>query len=195
MGINPYRATVGGKCKKIEGQHLHKKADDPFVREKRGHKLVVRALPIKSEELKINGICDVVEFIKDPKGVEINGEDGKFIPIPVEYKRGKPKKENHDILQLVAQAMCLEEMLLCEVDKGYLFYHEVKQRLEVSITDDYRNQVKSMVNQMQDLFIRKHTPKVKTGDFCKQCSLQDICLPTLMAKRSVKSYINGMIKE
>lgn len=106
----------------VEGNHLHEKADQPFLREKRGNKLIVRAMPIKSRSLKITGVCDVVEFVSDNNGVEINGMEGKYTPYPVEYKRGKPKKNDSDILQLTAQAMCLEEMLLCEIDKGYMFY-------------------------------------------------------------------------
>lgn len=179
----------------IEGQHLHQKADQPFIKEKRGDKLIVRAMPIKSTELKISGICDVVEFIKDDKGVQINGHEGKYSAYPVEYKRGKPKMNDADLLQLTAQAMCLEEMLLCEVNTGYMFYHEIKRRIEVPISIEHRNKVRTIVSEMNDYYVRRHTPKVKTGSFCNNCSLQHICLPNLMNKRSVKSYIEGKIKE
>src|SRR5690625_3327327 len=118
----------------VEGKHLHEKADQPFIREKRKNKLIVRAMPVKSQEIKINGICDVVEFIKDNQGVEIFGEHGKYLPVPIEYKRGKPKSHESDLLQLTAQAICLEEMLVCDVEVGYLFYNEIKQRVEVPIT-------------------------------------------------------------
>jgi CRISPR-associated exonuclease Cas4 len=179
----------------VEGQYLHQKADQPFIREKRGDKLIVRAMPVHSQELKINGICDVVELIKDEKGVEISGGDGKYIPFPVEYKRGKPKKNDADILQLAAQAICLEEMMLCEVNLGYMYYNETKRRLEVPLSNEYKDKVKTIVKEMQHYYRKRHTPKVKTGSFCKSCSLQNICLPKLMNKRSVKSYIEGMIKE
>lgn len=179
----------------IEGQYLHQKADQPFIREKRGEKLIVRAMPIKSNELKITGVCDVVEFIQDSNGVEIEGAEGKYKAFPIEYKRGKPKMDDADILQLTAQAMCLEEMLLCEIDKGYMFYNEIKRRVEVSLTADLKNKVRVIVAEMQDYYYRRHTPKVKTGAFCKNCSLQHICLPELMKKRSVKSYIEGRIFE
>jgi len=97
----------------LEGQYLHEKADQPTSREKRKDRLIVRALPIHSPTLGITGICDVVEFVQDPAGVPLNGEIGTFSPIPVEYKHGKPKQELSDILQLTAQAVCLEEMLVC----------------------------------------------------------------------------------
>lgn len=179
----------------IEGQHLHHKADQPFIREKRGNKLIVRAMPVKSNDLKITGICDVVEFVQDNDGVEINGVEGKYIAYPIEYKRGRPKKNDPDILQLTAQAMCLEEMLLCDINKGYMFYNEIKHRVEVPITIEKKNKVKIIVTEMHDYYARQYTPKVKTRSFCNSCSLQNICLPNLMNKRSVKSYIEGKIKE
>lgn len=181
--------------KTIEGQHLHRNADQPFAREKRGDKLIVRAMPVKSESLQISGICDVVEFIRNDNGVEIYNAEGKYIAYPVEYKRGKPKMNDEDVLQLAAQAICLEEMLLCDIDVGYLFYNEIKHRVEVQITATIKQKVKLIVAEMQDYYQRRHTPKVKTGPFCRSCSLQNICLPELMNKRAVKSYIEGKIRE
>lgn len=179
----------------IEGQHLHRNADSPFTREKRGDKLIVRGMPIKSDTLGITGICDVVEFIKSDQGVEINGATGKYIAQPIEYKRGKPKKNDADVLQLAAQAICLEEMLLCEIQVGYMFYNEIKHRVEVPLTEEMKDKVRVIVTEMQDYYKRKYTPKVKTGAFCKNCSLQHICLPKLMNKRTVKSYIEGKLRD
>jgi CRISPR-associated exonuclease Cas4 len=180
----------------VEGEQLHQKADQPFIKEKRGDKIIVRAMPIKSNELRITGVCDVVEFVKDSrKGVEIMGWEGKYIAIPVEYKRGKPKLHDSDELQLIAQAICLEEMLLCQVKVGYLYYHEIRHRVEIPITDEKKNRVRTITAEMLDYYSRRHTPKVKTGSFCNNCSLRNICLPTLMNKRSVKSYIEGRIYE
>lgn len=179
----------------IEGEYLHRNADQPLLKEKRGDKLIVRAMPVKSESHKITGVCDVVEFVRNDSGVEINGAEGKYIAYPVEYKRGKPKMNDEDILQLAAQAICLEEMLLCNIDVGYIFYNEIKHRVEVPITADIKNKVKLIVTEMQDYYKRRHTPKVTTGPFCRSCSLQNICLPELMNKRTVKSYVEGKIKE
>ncbi len=108
---------------------------------------------------------------------------------------GKPKKNDADILQLVAQAICLEEMLLCSINKGYLFYHEIRRRIEVPITDELRMKVKSIVEEMHDYFKRKHTPRVRTGSFCKKCSLQNACLPGLMIREKASSYIDRMMEK
>lgn len=179
----------------VEGQYLHRKANDSFIREKRADKLIVRAMPVKSNALGITGICDVVEFVADKNGIEIEGEKGKYNVYPVEYKRGKPKKNDSDILQLTAQAMCLEEMLLCEINKGFMFYNEIKHRVEVPITDIEKDKVRSIVSEMHQYYKRRYTPNVKSGSFCYNCSLQNICMPEIMNKQSVKSYIDRKIKE
>ncbi|TCP29032.1 CRISPR-associated exonuclease Cas4 [Scopulibacillus darangshiensis] len=179
----------------VEGQHLHRKADQPFIKEKRKNKVIVRALPIRSRELGATGVCDVVEFIQDNRGVPLNHSPENYIPVPVEYKRGKPKKDYSDVLQLTAQAMCLEEMLLCEVSTGFIYYNEIKHRVEIPITDENKTRVKQIFREMHHYFNNNHTPKVKTGPFCKNCSLQNICLPELMNKQTVNSYIERKIKE
>lgn len=179
----------------IEGKILHEKADQPFIQEKRGNKMIVRGMPVKSHTLKVTGICDVVEFIKDKEGIQLANVSGKYLPFPVEYKRGKPKKNNADLLQLTAQAICLEEMLLCKIERAFMYYHEVRKRLEVAITSELREQVKDISKEMHSYFNRRYTPKVKTGPHCKNCSLQHICLPVLLNRQSVKSYIDRMIKE
>lgn len=179
--------------KTIEGQYIHEKADQPFIREKRSNKLIVRAMQVRSHELKTTGICDVVEFIEDEQGIELINEEGKYIPVPVEYKRGKPKGGQEDIVQLVAQAMCLEEMFVCDVPKAYLFYDEIKRRVEVEITNELRDEVRSIFKQMYNYFDRRHTPKVKPGKHCKSCSLENLCLPTLIDSTPVRQYMERFL--
>lgn len=179
----------------IEGQYLHRNVDQPFFREKRGNKVTVRSLRVQSHELRITGICDVVEFIADVSGVFIPKLNSTYLINPVEYKRGKPKKSDSDVIQLTAQAMCLEEMLVCEIELGYIFYNETKRRQEVMFTKELRNKVRNTVDEMQKLFLKKHTPKVKTGTWCRSCSMKDICLPELLSKESASGYINRRLLE
>lgn len=102
----------------IEGKHLHEKADQPQLKEKRKDVLVVRALPIHSRELGLSGICDVVEFIRDPDGVYIPKYQDTFRINPVEYKRGKKKPDLSDEMQVIAQSACLNEMLATDIEKA-----------------------------------------------------------------------------
>lgn len=177
----------------IEGNYLHEKADDPSIREKRGSTIFVRALPVHSSTLGINGVCDMVEFTEDEKGVPLNNETGLFRVKPIEYKRGKPKTHQADTLQLVAQVMCLEEMLATTIDEAALFYHEIKRRQTIQISNDMKNKVKSIVEEMHHYYNRRHTPRVKTGRHCLRCSLRHICLPELLDREKVSTYMNRML--
>lgn len=179
----------------IEGEILHDKAHDNTFKEKRGDVIISRGMPIVSRFLGVSGECDVVEFHKDKNGVNIIGREGLYKVYPVEYKKGKPKMDDIDIMQLTAQAMCLEEMLCCEIEKGFLYYAETRHRETVVIDSQYRNKVITLFDEMHKLYEKRHTPKVKRTKACNACSLKDICLPVLLKKKSVKEYISQAIRE
>lgn len=179
----------------VDGELKHERTDNPEIHEKRKDIITVRALPVKSQTLGITGKCDVVEFKKDDNGIYIPQYDEHFSVTPIEYKRGKPKEDNSDKLQLLAEAYCLEEMLVTHIDKGYLFYFETRRREEVYFTDELRQQMLQMIEEMHSYMDRGYTPKVKTGKKCKTCSLKDICLPELNKNKDVKQYIQGRISE
>ena len=141
-----------------------------------------------SSRMGVTGQCDVVEFLQGESGATLLGREGLWQPCPVEYKRGKPKKDDSDILQLCAQAMCLEEMLCCEIPEAHLFYDEIHRREKIVLTPQMRRDVQSMFDEMHGYYERGYTPKVKTGKKCNLCSLKDLCLPKLLRKPSVESY-------
>lgn len=178
----------------VEGNALHELADNPFVREKRGSTIYVRALPVHSATLGITGICDMVEFTENEAGVPLAKEQGRYLLKPIEYKRGKPKTHDADILQLTAQAMCLEEMLAVPVNEAAMYYHEIRKRIPVTITFALREQVHKMLKEMHHYYSRRHTPTVKTGKHCVSCSLRNHCLPQLDERETVNAYMNRMMK-
>lgn len=178
----------------MEGQFLHEKThDSTAASEKRGDLIISRGMPVYSKILGVNGACDVVEFHKVEDGIAIFGKEGLYSPVPVEYKRGSSKENDSDRLQLCTQAICLEEMLLCRIESGFLFYGETKRREEVQFDEALRNKVTEMFEEMHQMYNRRYTPKVKTSKSCKACSLADICLPKLCKNVSVKSYIKRSI--
>jgi len=179
----------------VEGKLLHKNAHDKYSSEKRGDLIISRGMAIHSNELGISGECDVVEFQRDENGVELFGREGRYKVFPVEYKRGIPKENDMDILQLTAQAICLEEMLCCQIDSGYIYYGETKHRITVNFDDEIRKKVADVFNEMRQMYERRHTPKVKRTKSCNACSLKDICLPVLCKNKSVKKYIEKHINE
>lgn len=179
----------------VEGGLLHRRAHDEAARERRSDTLILRGLQVVSHQLGLSGQCDVVEFHATPKGVPLQGEEGLWQPYPVEYKRGKPKSHQADELQLCAQAMCLEEMLCCDIPAGALFYGEMRRRTEVVFTPELRQEVSRLLAQMHDLYKLGRTPKVKPTKGCNACSLKECCLPKLMKSRSVSDYLRRRMEE
>lgn len=173
----------------VVGELMHKKVHDPYLTEKRRDVLITRALPVSSRILGISGECDVVEFHKSSEGVKLHGHRDLYEIYPVEYKKGKPKQSEEDILQLTAQVMCLEEMFSAEIPEGALFYGETRRREPVKITAELKKQVEDMVAEMHQYYDRKYTPKVKYSKRCGSCSLKDICMPKMEKVISVKKYL------
>ncbi|MCI8914889.1 CRISPR-associated protein Cas4 [Pseudoflavonifractor sp. 60] len=179
----------------VDGHLMHEHVHDQGFRESRGDCLIVRGLAIHSAELGISGQCDVVEFHKDSAGIPLQNREGLWQPYPVEYKRGKPKANNADELQLCAQAMCLEEMLCCTASKGALYYGEPHRRTVVQFTPELRSQVQDNLTEMHELYKRRYTPKVKPSKACNACSLKELCLPRLMNRKKVADYLAAAMEE
>ncbi len=179
----------------IDGKIMHKKAHDNQFRESRGDLLITRGVSVFSSTLGVSGQCDILEYHRGSTGIELTGKDGLWLPFPVEYKRGKPRQDGADELQLCGQAMCLEEMLCCDISKGALFYGEIRHRKEIIFSLELRMEVKKALEEMHLLFNQGHTPKVKPCKSCNACSLKELCLPELIRIRTVSEYISEAIKE
>lgn len=176
--------------------HLeHERAHDYEQSESRGDTLIMRDLRVFSRHLGITGACDVVEFHQSDDGVPLRGRNGLWSAYPIEYKHGQSKTVDADRLQLCAEAMCLEEMLSCEIVEGALFYQRTRRRERVELTEELRGTVVAMVQEMHQLFSRGHTPRVKPRKACSACSLKDICLLELLKAKSAEQYIHAYVNE
>ena len=177
----------------VDGQIFHSVAHDKARIEKRGELLITRGLPVKSAKLGMSGICDVVEFHKSEEGVSLASYEGLWQPYPVEYKKGLPKLNEADEMQLCGQAICLEEMLLCRIPGGSVFYGENRRREPVEFTEELRGKVYDMAKEMHVLWDKGYTPRVKPQKGCNACSLKEICVPTLVRVKSVSAFIEGSL--
>lgn len=179
-----------------EGEIQHRRCHDESVREKRGDLLTVRGMRVVSRRLRLAGNCDVVEFHADANGVPLQGLEGRWQPLPVEYKHGTAKENDADRLQLCAQGMALEEMLVCEVPRGALYYEQTHRREVVELTPALRAQTQQAADEMNAYFARGYTPKVKPGKHCNACSLKELCLPALCRPKSnAAGYIRSHLEE
>lgn len=158
-----------------EGRLMHDKVDTAN-RESRGDVRIEYGVPIRSLRLGLIGKADVVEFHRM--------DDGKWVPFPVEYKRGKPKLDDCDKVQLCAQAICLEEMLNLEINNGALFYGRTRRRENVVFDEKLRLETEGASKKVRVLIESGVTPKAEYSKKCKKCSLSELCMPKVSRKAS-----------
>jgi CRISPR-associated exonuclease Cas4 len=167
-----------------EGRLMHEKVHEEG-NESRGAVRIARGLPLRSLRLGLVGVADVVEFRKIEKGV--------WQPFPIEYKRGKPKLDHCDAVQLCAQAICLEEMLNVSISEGALFYGKTRRRADVVFDEALRRETEETANKARQLIASGITPAPVYAKRCESCSLIGECMPKKMEKKlSVKRYLQRM---
>lgn len=152
----------------VEGSMLHEAADTPGY-EVAARVRVVRALPVFSFQLGLSGRADIVEFHND-------------VPLPVEYKRGKRKQWDNDDVQLCAQALCLEEMLDCDVPGGAVFHAATRRRRTVDFNSELRALTLRTIASVRELVEQKRLPLPVLAPQCEGCSMHGICLPELLPR-------------
>jgi CRISPR-associated exonuclease Cas4 len=183
-----------------EGRVLHRKAHDGKPETRDGVR-VTRGLPVRSLRLGLSGQCDVVTW-KRPAGaahslarqslarlIQGGASLAGWEIVPIEYKRGKPKENDCDRVQLAAQAMCLEEMLGVQIPAGQLFYGRERRRRDVAVDEPLRQQVIVAAERLHAIFASGVTPKALREKKCDSCSLLPVCLPDAISRsRSVRAF-------
>lgn len=167
-----------------EGRILHERVH-AGGRESRREQRIAYDLPIRSLRLGLVGRADVVEFHLQ--------ENGGWRPLPVEYKRGKPKKDDSDRVQLCAQALCLEEMLEAPVPEGAIYYGEKKRRTAVVFSNELRETTEQTAMAVHTLIRAGTTPAPSFAAHCQSCSFIQLCLPKVAMKKRVGSYLKKMV--
>ena len=168
----------------VLGDIVHEHADLPGYEVAKGIKLL-RALPVFSDRLGLNGKCDVVEAELRSTSTNLKSEIsnlklGSFAALrPVEYKKGKRRQFENDDAQLCAQALCLEEMFKLPVERGAVFHAESKRRREVEFTPELRTLTEEAIQQLHRLLAMEQVPPAEFKPACEECSLYRICLPEI----------------
>ena len=166
-----------------QGRALHERVDSGEP-ETRGGVRFERSVHVAAEKLGVHGVLDMVERNTTTNHLK-----------PVEYKRGKPKPELSDEIQLCAQALCLEEMTGQNISEGALWYGQTRHRVPVAFSDDLRAQTLSVIAQVRALLASGITPPPVYGKRCKACSLVDICQPKLLERDRSVRYVAGLFAE
>jgi CRISPR-associated exonuclease Cas4 len=180
-----------------EGRVLHEAVDSGFG-ESRGDLRIARALPLRSLRLGLVGRADAVELrrVGDGEapgtGAELPGVPGRWRPFPVEYKRGRPKRDRCDEVQLCAQALCLEEMLDVDVPEGALYYGKKRRRQPVTFDRALRTLTEETAERLHRLLDSGRTPPAVHDARCDRCSLLEICLPAA-PEASARAYLDRLL--
>lgn len=169
-----------------EGRVLHERVHDAD-NESRGDVRIARGLRLRSLQLGLIGMADVIEFHKTEQD---------WRPFPVEYKRGKPKTDQCDSVQLCAQAICLEEMLKLNIPAGALFYGTTRRREDVAFDRALRDLTAATAERLHCLVKSGITPAADYEKKCKSCSLFSVCIPKTAGRhKSAKDYLDRMLKD
>lgn len=167
-----------------EGRVLHERVDSGEA-EQRRHIRYERGVMLRSERYRLVGKMDLLEV-----------EGGKE-PMyrPVEYKRGKPKVQDWDRIQLCAQALCIEEMRDVVIREGAIWYWEERRRELVPIDDRLREITIFTIEQVHALLVEGRTPPpIDDKKRCRACSLFNLCEPDRFRKDGSARYIRELFK-
>ena len=165
-----------------EGKILHQRVDS-HESEQRGNLRYERSVSLLSERYKLIGKMDLLEIEA--------GDPPRYFPI--EYKRGKPKVEDWDRIQLCAQALCLEEMRNTQVLTGAIWYWEIHRREPVLINEALRAVTINSIEQSVRLRDAGVTPKpTDIKSRCRACSIKELCQPDSFRDDRTAKYIEGI---
>lgn len=180
------------------GTVLHEKVHSELPTESRKDIRIARGLLIHSFRLGLSGKTDVVEFHRTEQapGVPLPGVEGLWLPFPVEYKPGRQKVQMSFRIQLCAQGLCLEEMLKCQIPRGFLYYGRSKRRMEVAFDRELRTRTEAAALRLHEIVRMGKTPPAKYEEKCKHCSLFAICMPkSAGVGKSAKAYLRRVLSD
>jgi CRISPR-associated exonuclease Cas4 len=187
-----------------EGRQLHEKVDSAEG-ETRNDLRIACGFTLRSLRLGLFGKADVVEFhrtdaadavsFEKVRGLPAAIQKGRWSPFPVEYKRGKPKANRCDEVQLCAQALCMEEMFGIDIHAGALFYAKTRRRQKILFDADLREQTWAAAERLHELIRSQILPKAVYGKKCRECSLCGICLPQCSGGKSARRYLENIFRQ
>ncbi len=168
-----------------EGNILHERVDSGAAEQRKGTRYE-RGVMLKSQRYQLTGKMDLLEIEQS--------DPAKYLP--VEYKRGKPKIEDWDRIQVCAQALCIEEMRDTHVTEGAIWYWEVRRRENIKIDNVLRSSTIAAIEGSHAILASGKTPpptdKIKR---CRACSLVDLCEPKVFKRDHSNAYVEVLFSE
>ena len=98
-------------------------------------------------------------------------------------------------MQLCAQAMCIEEMLNVCITEGALFYGKIRRRKNITFNHGLRQLTEKTAIRFHKLISGGITPKADFQPKCRNCSMNEICLPAITkGSKSAKRYLSNAVR-
>ncbi|MFW5836272.1 MAG: CRISPR-associated protein Cas4 [bacterium] len=153
----------------VRGTNFHERAHSG-IREVRGERVSTFGVPVRSLVLGVSGVTDAVELTYADETLSTLVD-----VLPIEYKVGRPKSGLYDVVQVVAQAVCLEEMLGIQIERAYLYYGATRRRQIVEIDDEKRTRTAEAAGRVHEILHVGKTPApIYVERKCTSCSFFDI---------------------
>jgi CRISPR-associated exonuclease Cas4 len=147
------------------------------------------SLPVRSLRWGLTGKCDLVEI-----WYRKNGDIEQIIP--VEFKRGRKKTDDVDLVQLCGQILCLEEMFGVGIEQGQFYYLQEHRRTDAPMSEELRKTTAGLIDRIR---VIQQTEKTPTAEYkkrkCDNCSLVDFCMPKSIGNggKSVSRYMQAQL--
>lgn len=121
---------------------------------------------VHSKELNFYGKLDIL--------IDTHYENGQRF-YPVECKDTDQKIHNNIKYQLVAYAMCLEEMTGTPVNQGYIYIIPEEKAYPIEITDEHRAYIRKMITMIHKIVHEEHYPEPRSRKRCWDCEFARYC--------------------
>jgi CRISPR-associated exonuclease Cas4 len=122
---------------------------------------------IKDQSLDVIGMCDKIEIV-----------DGQYYPVLL--KSGKPPLKgvwDQDAIELVANAILIEEEFRVDVYVGFVDYEKIGDRRPVVMDVGLRKSYFNILREVKEIIDNKKMPNVKKSTRkCEKCEYKEICL-------------------
>lgn len=170
------------------GKEEHEEVDKSSIKYDSG-KYIVTNMAVYSDKYNMYGICDEVIFEEsfDEAYIEFLGINADLYP--VEFKHGKVRHCNEYIAQVVAQAICLEEMYQCNIKKGSIYFVDANEYYDFDISEALRGMVYEAIDYIQNYNGLPVKPTYSKK--CRGCAMYDVCAPK---QQNIQEYIEGLWK-
>jgi CRISPR-associated exonuclease Cas4 len=159
--------------------HLVHQRVDTVGHESRDGAEVHWAVSVASDVHRLRGRCDRIVL-----------EGGRCVPI--EHKSGK-RSHRAAAIQLVGQAICLEEMLGIPVEHGRIYLVATNTFVDVDVgSEELRVAVYTAAEAIRIARAgQKRLPPPANDSRCPACSLNELCLPSLVGDGHRQRGLHG----